>query len=84
MLTNLKDEDQETNKGCVASLMVKLGVKKLSGFVCAYHPVIPGLITTHNIYTFSILFELWRGEDKNKQKEDGIGPFLQKFGAKKE
>ena len=48
----------------------------LSGFVCNYHPADPGSNLKHNIYAFSIIFESWFGEVKNKQKKAGNGPFL--------
>ena len=51
----------------------------LSGFVCTYHPAIPGLSPKHTIYAFSfIVFVLYLlcEKNKNKQKEAGFGHFL--------
>ena len=51
------------------------------GFVCAFHPAAPGSSPKHTIYAFFNLylsFELECERDENKQKEAGIGPFLNK------
>ena len=36
----------------------------------------PGFNAEHNIYAFQFIFELWREQEVNKQKEAGIGPFM--------
>ena len=50
----------------------------LSGFVCAFHPAAPGSSPKHSIFTLISLLNCIIWKRKNREKEDGIGPYFQK------
>ena len=57
--------------------------RKLSGFVCVYHPTAQGSSRKHTIYAFIIynknfVLHLPCETNQNNQKEAGVGPFLEK------
>ena len=57
------------------------GTPLFSGFVCAFHPAVPGSNPKHTIYAFSILYYICHcieERKKNTQKEARFGQYFKK------